>query len=133
MLEKKINGIKNSNNKQKHIKVLKLWINNPEILFFSDKEGFMYAKETRNLKTKCRKQFYIQMDDYFYDNMIHFTESFRNNFETAKIIEKLVTENKLISKVNYIDKLILKNKIPHLKIENNDDNDDESNKVGNLN
>ena len=133
MLEKKINGIKNSNNKQKHIKVLKLWINDPEILFFSDKEGFMYAKETRSLKTKCRKKFYLQMDDYFYDNMIHFTESFRNNFETAKIIDKLVSQDKLISKVNYIDKLISENRIPHFNIKNSDDVDYKLNKEGNLN
>jgi hypothetical protein len=93
MIEKKISGISSSNEGQKEMRVLKLWIPDPELRYCTDDEGVIYSKITRNLKTKCRKKFYKKINDYFYDNLIHFTENYNNNFETAKIL-RMLDENK---------------------------------------
>ncbi|GAB2319828.1 hypothetical protein IRB23SM22_20890 [Alkalibacterium sp. s-m-22] len=115
MLEKKINKIKNLE-EHKPIRVLKLWIPDPQLRYVTDREDVVYSKITRDLKTRCRKKFFKQMDEYFYDNLIHFTENYYNNYETANLLSDLEINDRCTKSINYIkakpnsfDVLLLKN------------------------
>lgn len=102
MIEKKINGINSTSENQKQIRVLKLWVPDPQMRYYTDAEGYLHSKVTRSLKTKCRKKFHKRINDYFYDNLIHFTESFNNNYETAKILKELDNNDRCIKSINYL-------------------------------
>jgi len=81
-IDKKINEMKQ---KDKIIKVLKLWLPNPEFRDYYKND--FHSDITRNLKNDCRKKFHKKIENYTWDNLIHTTETYESNHQTFKVLD----------------------------------------------
>jgi|GEM_PF-5955664 len=83
------NKIYKMKDEKKVMKVLKLWLPDPDFRYHIDKDGVTFSKITRTLKNDCRKRFHSRMENYFHENMIHITENYKNNKHTFQVLNEL--------------------------------------------
>jgi len=83
-IEKKINTMLKE---KKVLNVSKIWLPEPDYRYMTKKSHF--SKITRDLKNDVRKEFHNRIDDYEWDNLIHMTETYKHNYQTYKVLEKI--------------------------------------------